>query len=406
MNNNYKASVLPTVIFVSILILSIVLLLFLYKGMHSKLYSDIHNDKKIELFLKSAFILQQYDSSIIEILGTDSSICLFQKNPDSKVFISYRNWGLYDLVDIWSYNKMKRKIWLYGRKYESKYNAAFWLGNNNKNLDLVGNTEVEGNLFVGNDISYSQIKNEYFSGKKIDIRYINKSTQFLPDFYADKRNLVLSFYSNYHKSPEIHDNSIIDVGFDEVLKEYSCTDKLSNINVTGNVILKGENIEIDSSVRLKDIIMVSNSVKIKNGFKGSVQIFAKDSVIVENKAYLEYPSGIYLENEKAGKIKMSSESEVNGYVIVNITDETLKNNSLNFEMSPTSTIRGLLFVNGIAQIQGEIYGSVFLKDSYLFKNEGYYTNILYNTKISKNIDIAYPSWITGLYERKLVKKLY
>lgn len=405
MKNNYKASVLPTVIFVSILILTIVLLLFLYKGIHSKLYSDIHNNKKIELFLKSAYILQQYDSSIIEKLGTDSSILLFQKNPDSKVFITYRNWGLYDIVDICSYNKMKRKIWLYGRKYESKYNAAFWLSNNNKNLDLVGNTEVEGNLFVGNDISYSQIKNEYFNGKKIEIRCINKSTQFLPEFYTDKIKLVSSFYGNFSELSELPDNSNIEIGFNEALKEYLCPDKISNSNITGNVILKGEDIEIDSSVKIKETIIVCNSVKIKKCFKGSLQIFAKDSVIIENKVNLEYPSGIYLENEQYGKIKIGSESEVNGYVILNITSEMVRNNSLNFEMFPTSIIRGLLYVNGISQIQGEINGSAFLKDSYLFKDEGYYTNVLYNTKISKDIDIAYPSWITGLYERKLIKIL-
>ena len=68
---------------------------------------------------------------------------------------------------------------------------------------------------------------------------------------------------------------------------------------------------------VQDSVICGRVVKISTGFRGSLQVFASDSVIVGGGASLEYPSGIYVDSgDKRPYVILEKGAEVKGYVIV------------------------------------------------------------------------------------------
>lgn len=142
-----------------------------------------------------------------------------------------------------------------------------------------------------------------------------------------------------------------------------------------------------------DTIRVSKVV-VESGFKGERQIFAIDTVIVEENVVLNYPSGIYVKN---GYVEVRDSSQVNGYVVV----------GGRYKQLPTAKVRGLVYVNGIAQLQGVISGTIYAKEASFYSPEGIYSNTIYNLTAIENHDIAAPILIKNAphHERRIIKWL-
>ena len=71
----------------------------------------------------------------------------------------------------------------------------------------------------------------------------------------------------------------------------------------------------------------------------------------------------------------------------------------------SSRVRGLLYVDGIAEVHGFVTGSLYARECYYFAPEGYYSGILYNAVLPGNPGGVYPLWMRGPYERREVKWL-
>lgn len=160
---------------------------------------------------------------------------------------------------------------------------------------------------------------------------------------------------------------------------------------------KLEQIKI-SEDRLPEIIQVETTeskVVVESGFCGERQIFATDTVIIEENVVLKYPSGIYVKN---GYIEIKDSSEVNGYVIV----------TGRYKQSPLAKVRGSVYVDGIAQLQGIISGKIYAKECSYYSPEGIYSNTIYDLTAIENHDIASPIFIKNVqhHERRIIKWLY
>ena len=65
-------------------------------------------------------------------------------------------------------------------------------------------------------------------------------------------------------------------------------------------------------------------------------------------------------------------------------------------------MRGLVYVNGIAQMFGVISGAAVLNNSALYINNEYYNHIFYDFTLLENKEIAYPVWLDSEYDKKEV----
>lgn len=407
MKNKIKASVLPTVLFVSVLLLSLLLMLFFYTEIFVTLNELFHRERQNNYYIKSGQLLQSTDSLFYSKLDTQEGYVLLDNDNFSKIYVHKKDWGLYETVSVLSYDKKQCETMLYGRTSENYYKAALWVSNRKKNLDLAGTSELEGDIYVGMDIYYSRVRDDFYKGGKIDPSRIKKNSTNLPTLISDKAKYINELFKQEDLTHLDYKNLPTNSFLDKTIKVF-CSGTLRDIRLKGNYIITGKDLYVDSTCALKDVIIVSNSVVFGEGFTGNIQIFAKDSVILKNNVQLTYPSGIYVENSSSNKPKIvfNDSSSLCGYVVMNLSHKSEVPNVPNLVQSQKSRINGLVYINGIAQISGEVSGAIYLKDSYYYSNEGYYSNIIYNLKVKRDSSIAYPILMVGPYEKKMIKWLY
>ena len=155
-------------------------------------------------------------------------------------------------------------------------------------------------------------------------------------------------------------------------------------------MLYADCLRIDSTCRMEHLLVVARKITVGGGARIAAQLFARDTVVVEARAVLEYPSGIY-----AGQYaEVGDRAEVNGYAVVRDTVRR-KKVSASYRQSRTARLRGLLWVDGVAQVQGIVAGRAVLRQAVYFSPQGYYKDMFYGVTLLENPVTAQPLWLAS-----------
>lgn len=158
------------------------------------------------------------------------------------------------------------------------------------------------------------------------------------------------------------------------------------------VILKGRN-------NVNDAIVWGRKVVIDSTYKGSIQTFARDSIVVTDGATLEYPSGICLvsDDERSG-ITVGANATIEGYVIIL--------NKGSYKQEEGSLIRGLVYAPYKSEISGAVTGCAFLGNPcYENFRQGISEYTLAHLTQNRNRVLAYPELFAGQAKRTVIKRL-
>jgi hypothetical protein len=397
-------AVLPTVIVVSILLLLTVLTVASLWESDFLFFSRQRYEAIQRANIESGFTLySEYPETVMQSLDEDGSMLLYDSLPHSRIKIERTPWGLYEVVTIHGQNNSVRSSKILGKRAAYVDDITFFYRNDNAALTLTGKTHLKGRVYAPRSgIIYGQMGSIFFEGEKTGVAMIKESDKELPKpqqeavaAVEELRNLIGIEYP--HLSEDSLRYSFVEKTADIFLAE----GKLEYLDLSGKLILTGREIEIAHPCRFNNIIVVGENIRIKEGFAGSLQAFATDSIHIESNVRLNYPSGLYSEKY----IDIGDNSEVNGYVIVNLNGE-LDVRNVNYKQSRLATVRGLLYVCGIAQLQGIVSGSAFLDKAVYFSSRGYYENMIYDATVLENTEMAAPLWLSGPPERKEVKWVY
>lgn len=352
---------LPAVLLVSVLILLLILFAYSAVTMNMYRYDLYHEKKQLREDLKSALVLYCADSTLCEV-NDCSEVDLFVGHD--KVKVSVERCGLYERVRLSNDYPDECHV-LVGRRNESDSQAAFWLCDRNRALSLAGDARIDGLVYMPlNGINYTEVNSRYYTGERILEERLRISSKDLPPV-------------------------------DSVQLEHARTLCRQN----------DQKVELLSLVR--DTIICESVVRIRKGFRGNLQIFASDSVIVEEGAILEYPSGIYVDSgERRPYVSLERGSKVNGYVIVTSQNSDSQLRYPSYVQKSGATLNGLLYVDGSCNIEGDIIGAAYVKDCYYYSNGNVYAGTLYDAKVVRSDSLAFPIFLKGPYERKMIKKLY
>lgn len=110
---------------------------------------------------------------------------------------------------------------------------------------------------------------------------------------------------------------------------------------------------------IPDRLVAARYVYVDSTFNSSVQIFATDSVTVDSGACLQYPSGIYGYSETCS-VKVKCDSRIDGYVIMPSKSAQVCD-SISYVQESGSVVRGLIYIDGKAQVSGVVSGTLFLR---------------------------------------------
>jgi hypothetical protein len=324
---------------------------------------------------------------------------LFDEAPSSRVKITRKAWGLYEVITIETADGGTHRSGIFGLRQPYGDDCVLWYGDNGGAVTLTGRSHIGGVVYLPEKgVIYGQIRSVFFDGERLPHGNIRKSEKTIPSPAEEAESAVAALFEiGTYAGTMLPDSLAVPFRGEEAAIVSAA--EIYDSHLAGQIIVTGETIEIRRDAALWDVIVVADEIRIEDGFRGSAQLFARDSVIVGSNVELMHPSGIY-----AGLYAVLGDgSEVNGYLIVDYTGEedVLKPVC---RKSRLSRVRGLFYCSGIAHFQGITSGCAFMKRSIYYSPHGYYGDFLYDVTILENRDTAYPFWLAGAPpERKEAK---
>ena len=399
--NNISAFALPTVLVASMLIMLLVMSGYSALTMNLQSYAMYHAHKQHRLDLQSALVRLCRDSLFCPE-GETVSAEIF---PDHPVRITVRRWGLYETAALSAGNSSG--IALIGRRHECPEQAAFWINDRDRPLSLAGDARIEGTAYIpAGGINYTEVQGDYYSGEMLPPERIRLASGTLPAIdSAYLRYAMEVFGADLHN---FTDNDADDSRY----RSFSSATAISYVKTVsgpylGNIILTGDTVEITDFAEISDIIISARKVTVRSGFRGKMQVFCSDTVILEPGVRLEYPSGIYIDSDKTRPYAEIGEgSTVAGYIVVTGDTDDIQLSHPAYVQRPEARINGLLYIDGTCNIKGYISGAAYIRECFYRDSRNVYPRTLYNVRIERNDSIAYPILLSGEYRRMYIKNLH
>lgn len=341
-----------------------------------------------------------YDMQDRMLLNNQSAVAYAEQyysdldNQTEKIFFSdysiktrfiKSKWGYFEKLEINSIFKKDTlsQCFLIGKKQISNM-PALYLRNNNENLNLSGNTFINGDIYIPelgiknieiNSCGVNNFSRSSHSGK------IYTSKKNLPR--VNEVNLEYSENWIYSKIETFKDNEILN-SFRKVTKVVLVEGYLRNYIIKGNIIIKSnDTLHIDSSTYLEDVILDAPKVVFHSNFRGNAQVFAKNGVVLENNTKLKYPSIIVSKSDETSELIFNNQSSFSGLIYFQTLGlSQVDRNTLIIEEN--ATIEGNIYCEGSLFLKGKVLGSVFTSSLQYKNNEFGYANLICGGEIFSN----------------------
>lgn len=379
---------------------------FDFWNINSFYYIRYHSDKQQRMHLSSVLSIFCNDSLLSEQMKIDKKYQLYEEDEHSVVYMDVCPWGLYECINMYNFDKSLHAAYLIGKSQDIYRSPSLWVCDRDHSISLSGETEISGEIFLPKSgINYMNTNFDSFRGNIIPTTKIHTSNKDLPPidstylkFMRELRNLPIP---RSQIPPEYHSfsNDII----------YASVNDNEDISAKGKIILYGDKVRISSSSKISDIILIARYVTIESGFSGALQIMASDTVEIEEGVYLHYPSGVYIHGDRnKAFLHIAPDSNIEGYAIIegNIEGGNGFVVDIHYRQEKGSLFSGLLFVDGITHLEGAVSGAAYLKECYYLSGENMYSGLIYNAKITRSKNIAFPLLFKeNKFNKKNIKKI-
>jgi hypothetical protein len=349
-----------------------------------------------------------------------TTFSLFNRSDDS-VSIQKSVWGAYNIFTVKSFiqNDTLFRTFLTANAVDSAKWSAIYIADDDRPISVSGKTSITGNVFIPKaGIQTAYIDGKAYTGdKRIVIGEKRTSEKKLPVLDTDRLKLLDKDFST--KGTTLGNKDSLTWSF---LKEIKIIDfkneeqTLKHLDLKGNILLHSDTtLIIDSTVLLNNVLVFARSIIVKDGFHGSCQLFATDSISIGKDCHFSYPSclGIIRSNApkiiSQAKISIGENTTFSGLIF---TSEK-KPGSLKpmISINKKDTIRGQIYSQDALALKDKavIYGSVFT-NRFVYQNSfTLYENYLINTTFnSKNISpyyLASPVTPVASKKKKILKWL-
>ena len=235
-----------------------------------------------------------------------------------------------------------------------------------------------------------------------DVGYVSLGEDCM---FSDRAMLPKGVYRKIHTSKSRNNLNDIHVSSSpDALPEFSSKATASIKDIYG---MQTESVvTLTSNDTVPDRIMTGRVIRVDSSFCNSVQLFATDSIIVSSGAILKHPSGIFL-NSSEGHILIENSAVVEGYAIVkdiDITSRTGADKGINFRLSSTGRVRGLVYVDGTAQLSGHVTGTVYVREPIEQTDKGISRMTVLRLTQTENTGYAYPLIFEEGLNRSIIKE--
>ncbi|MBL4648288.1 MAG: hypothetical protein JKY03_01055 [Aureispira sp.] len=364
------------------------------------LLSSYHQHMLVGYYQIQERLIDNCKSGVELVLGAKVTVIpkmtldLFQQEKDS-VRLEQKAWGLLDVAAVksWSGQGMYRdsmvKTFLVGKEAP---NYALRLSEGTSPLYVCGTTRVVGAAFLPREGvergAFNVAKGSPYTGDKL---IYGKTELVKPtDMNIYKERFEdLRALQNLKANISLEQDSILQPFNQPTLILESRYFNTVNLVLKGNIIVvASERIEVSANSTLEDVLLVAPKIIIQSGFQGTIQAFAWDSLVVETGVFLDFPSVLSLlpyeeRTNFSPEIVLQEGAEMIGTLMVPSFRYNTYISKVTIE--PTAKITGQVFVNGVLQHKGIVFGSVFCTEFLLQTPAGVYENYLLDATIDRSL---------------------
>ncbi len=325
--------------------------------------------------------------------------CLFEDGADSVRLIK-KHWGAFDLgiSEAFIRKECFKQVALIGTALDDSSKISLYLADQNKALSLCGKTVIQGNCFLPKaGVKRAYIEGQTYIGDKLiygtakesnsSIPAINKKMIEANKTYMNKQFSLDDSILYIHE--QVVDDSITHSFNDKTILIYSDHPivMLSN-KYAGNIcIVSDSSVFIGAGTSLKDVLIYSRKIEIEKNFTGNFQAFAYDSITIGENCKLTYPTilGVIKLDKSADVsiIEVRDKTEVAG-VLFQYQEVANYQQIVKLQIGNNAIVNGQVYSNGLVEIKGSVYGSVFCNEFTLATASSVYGNHLLNATIDFN----------------------
>jgi hypothetical protein len=362
---------------------------------YHKLYVDVSIQREklksdalsgMNYFLCSPAILTINEEKKLQLFGDDNC----------NIELSRKKWGVFDLIvskSAWQKHSYSL-IAITGESFTEADRVALYLADRGKPLGVCGKTRLRGACYLpkaGVENVYIEGKN--FTGNKIVEGTTRVSEKKLPVFNDIKEYYMIVKDRKYFSETD----SMID--FDNLMRDTIINSFLSKTQVLyskneiilnerffkGNIkVISEKSVKISKSNELKDIIVIAPYINFAEEFKGQLQAYACDSLSINDKVELDYPSVLGVLVTRTDTIQsyllIKQKAKVAGLVFL-YSEATPKVLKPYIKINKEALICGQLISSNDIQLQGTVNGSVYCNRFILKTASSYYENDLLDAVI-------------------------
>ena len=347
-----KAATLYIVIIIALLIgmisASLLTLAFYYriesqkKARTDRLGSS--QESGLAILLSESFT--NYDKEVLKDLYGDGK---------DSVLLYKTRWGVYTLNTVKSFELMDtmRRAFFSGNAFTDR--SAIYLADEDRPLSVSGNTQITGDGELPKaGLKQSYVDGKPYAGKELIYGAIKNSTRDLPPLDEELLKTVLDNFKRKDTLAFDPQDSIVNSFFNPVLVyKLGLKDTvLSGLALKGKVILISDTVVyIKQGARLEDVQLYAPGIVVSEGFKGSCQLFARDSVVTGKNCDFSYPSFIGVFKPENGqmqsKISLGAGTHFSGLL-------------LSYEKK-RSTLQTIISLGKDCLVKGEVYATGYIK---------------------------------------------
>lgn len=384
-----KGGALYVSILVSIIIgvvLTFFILISQYNQRNVTVYTQL---TQLHYNLKSAFQIAQsaYFSSEQNYTWIKN-----QENDDS-IRVKKLNWGAYLLISAETKNRHQylSQAGIYGTFMNS--DTGLIISDNSRPVGLSGNIVFKSNCYLPKaGIKPAYIEGQSYVSSSQNSGYIKHSPSQIPQIHS-------SVYENL-KEQLTHFNFNLDSSVNSLPETYSqsfnhktivwqtTSTLLHSINLSNNIKLVAENIEIDSSAHLNNILLVCKKARFKKGFKGKIHVIASDSISMEEGCEFNYPSSFVLigdDGEGRGIKYIQFNKNCNfygGVLAVSKNNGNANDQKVFVKLHAQSEVNGFIYSSDYIHLEGTVNATVIANKLLLKTPSAVYENHLLSCEIN------------------------
>ena len=327
----------------------------------------------------------------------DMAMDLYGNGQDS-VLLNKSTWGVFEMNTIKAFerNDTVKRAFLSANKYIDQ--TAIYLADEDRPLSLSGDTRITG---VGEvpkaGLRKSYVEGKAYSGKELITGEIKNSSRELPLLNEALVNELTTRLENSDTLQFLEGDSIHNSFFNDtqVYKIRPDEPVLTNIDLKGKIILISDTVlTIKADAILENVQIYAPSIIVVDGFKGSCQLFARDSVVVGKDCDFNYPSFIGVFKPEDGKLQAK----------IQLGEQTNFSGILFTYEKERSDLQTLISLEKDCLVKGEIYATGYVKLSRPLEVNG---KVSAKRFIMQTPATLYENYLIDVvFNRKLLSKYY